>query len=133
MHVYTAGVPGFYFKEKNMSKSPRELLEWAKKENIEFVDVRFTDILGTMHHFTMPLHSIDEEAFTFGIGFDGSSIRGWKAINESDMLVRLDPATAYVDPFFQQLNDSTFSIKVMNCPSQRFCQKNYQNNQIDET
>jgi glutamine synthetase len=84
-----------------MKKSPKELLEWAKKENIEFIDVRFTDILGTMHHFTMPLHSIDEEAFTFGIGFDGSSIRGWKVINESDMLVKLDSTTAYIDPFFQ--------------------------------
>lgn len=84
-----------------MGKSPNELLEWAKAEKIEFIDARFTDILGTMHHFTMPLHAIDEEAFTFGIGFDGSSIRGWKAINESDMLLRLDSHTAYIDPFFQ--------------------------------
>lgn len=84
-----------------MGKSPKEFLEWAKAENIEFVDARFTDILGTMHHFTMPLHAIDEDVFTFGIGFDGSSIRGWKSINESDMLLRLDPQTAYIDPFFE--------------------------------
>jgi len=84
-----------------MGRTPKQLLEWAKQEAIEFVDVRFTDIPGTMHHFTMPLHAIDEEAFTFGIGFDGSSIRGWKEIDESDMLVRMDSTTAYIDPFFE--------------------------------
>ncbi|MES0489485.1 MAG: type I glutamate--ammonia ligase [Leptospirales bacterium] len=84
-----------------MGRTPKELIEWAKKEEVEFVDVRFTDIPGTMHHFTMPLHAIDEEAFTFGIGFDGSSIRGWKNIDESDMLVRMDSTTAYIDPFFE--------------------------------
>ena len=82
-------------------KTSKDLLKWAKVEKVEFIDIRFTDILGTMQHFTMPLHAIDEEAFTFGIGFDGSSIRGWKAINESDMLARLDATSSYIDPFFQ--------------------------------
>ena len=82
-------------------QTPKELLKWAEAEKVEFIDIRFTDILGTMQHFTMPLHAINEEAFTFGIGFDGSSIRGWKVINESDMLARLDATSSYVDPFFQ--------------------------------
>ena len=84
-----------------MSKSPKELLDWAKKEGVEFVDCRFTDILGLSHHFTMPLTSIEEDHFTIGLGFYGSSIRGWKAINESDMFLRLDSSTAFIDPFFQ--------------------------------
>ena len=84
-----------------MGKSPKEVLDWAKAEGVEFVDIRFTDILGLTHHFTMPLTAIDEEAFEYGLGFDGSSIRGWKAINESDMLAKLDPDTAFIDPFFQ--------------------------------
>ena len=79
----------------------KELLKWAQSEKVEFVDIRFTDMLGTMHHFTMPLHAIDEEAFDYGIGFDGSSIRGWKTINESDMLAKLDAANHFIDPFFQ--------------------------------
>ena len=58
-------------------------------------------MLGTMQHFTMPLHSISEDDFRLGIGFDGSSIRGWKAINESDMLAVLDSGSAYIDPFFE--------------------------------
>lgn len=82
-------------------ETPKDLLDWAKKEEVEFIDIRFTDILGLMHHFSMPLHAIEEDAFEVGIGFDGSSIRGWKAINESDMFVRLDNHTAYIDPFFQ--------------------------------
>ena len=84
-----------------MKKTGKELLNWAKSENIEFIDIRFTDILGTMQHFTMPLSAVTEDAFDYGIGFDGSSIRGWKAINESDMLAKLDSSSHYIDPFFQ--------------------------------
>ena len=81
--------------------SAEDLLKRAKEEAVQFVDVRFTDILGTMQHFTVPLHAISLESFEFGIGFDGSSIRGWKTIHESDMLARLDYSAAYIDPFFQ--------------------------------
>lgn len=84
-----------------MARTPKECLDWAKKEGVEFVDIRFCDMLGSWQHFTMPLHEIDEEAFDYGIGFDGSSIRGWKAINESDMLAKLDADAAFIDPFFQ--------------------------------
>ena len=84
----------------------------GRKENVQFIDIRFTDILGTTHHYTMPLHSVDLEAFTFGIGFDGSSIRGWKAINESDMLNRLDASTAFIDPFLSTRLLSCFLISM---------------------
>lgn len=79
-----------------------ELLKYCKDKGIEYIDVRFTDILGMMHHFTMHRDAVDEDAFTEGLGFDGSSIRGWKAINESDMFARLDPTSAYIDPFFEK-------------------------------
>ncbi|MDH5717598.1 MAG: type I glutamate--ammonia ligase [Spirochaetia bacterium] len=95
--------------EGSGKKSPQELISWAQSERVEFIDVRFTDMLGTMHHFTMPLHAIDEEAFDYGIGIDGSSIRGWKAINESDMLAKLDASTAFVDPFFQHKTLAIFA------------------------
>ncbi len=84
-----------------LSKNPKDLLDWAKAAAVQFVDIRFTDVLGTTHHYTMPLHAVSEEAFSFGIGFDGSSIRAWKSINESDMLTRLDASTAFIDTFFQ--------------------------------
>ena len=84
-----------------LPQEPKELLKWAAKEDVQFIDIRFTDILGMTHHYTMPLHAIGEEAFTFGVGIDGSSVRGWKAIDESDMLTRLDASTAFIDPFFQ--------------------------------
>ena len=85
----------------SLPQEPKEILKWAEKEGVEFIDIRFTDILGMTHHYTMPLHSVSDEAFTFGVGFDGSSIRGWKPINESDMLNRLDASTAFIDPFFK--------------------------------
>lgn len=84
-----------------MKETPKELLSWAKSENVEYIDIRFTDILGMTHHFTMPLHAIAEDDFEYGLGFDGSSIRAWKDINESDMLVMMDPKTSFIDPFFQ--------------------------------
>lgn len=92
-----------------LPQEPKELLKWAEKEKVAFIDIRFTDILGMTHHYTMPLHSVDEKAFSFGIGFDGSSIRAWKAINESDMLTRLDASTAFLDPFFKHKTLVLFS------------------------
>ena len=63
------------------------------------VDLKFTDLLGTWQHMSLPLSAIDEAAFEEGLGFDGSSIRGWKGIPESDMLLMPDPSTAMLDPF----------------------------------
>ncbi len=69
-------------------------------QQYEFVDFRFPDLPGKMHHFTMPSEHLTEDAFEEGFGFDGSSIRGFQSIEESDMLLIPDPNTAYADPFY---------------------------------
>ncbi len=79
----------------------KEVLSLIKQKNIEFVDLRFTDFLGTWQHVTIPVSEINEECFTNGFGFDGSSIRGWKGISESDMLLIPNADTAFIDPFFK--------------------------------
>ena len=73
-----------------------------KEKDIKYVDLRFTDMRGKMQHVTFDLTLVDDEFLTDGTMFDGSSIAGWKAINESDMKLRPDLTTAYVDPFYQQ-------------------------------
>ena len=82
-----------------MFKNAHEVFEFIKKENIEFVDVRFIDLPGVMQHFNMPAYAFDQDVFNDGLMFDGSSIRGFQAINESDMKLIPDPASAFVDPF----------------------------------
>jgi len=77
----------------------KEVLEFAKKNGAQMVDFKFCDLLGTWQHFVTPTSEFDESVFEDGLGFDGSSIRGWRAINESDMLVVPDPTTAVMDPF----------------------------------
>ena len=79
-----------------MAKSVKEVLEMAK--GVQVVDLRFTDLPGTWQHFTMPVHRLTEDFFKDGIPFDGSSIRGFQEIHESDMLLKVDPDTAFVDP-----------------------------------
>ena len=81
--------------------SPEEVLQRARAAGVKVVDVRFVDLPGTWQHFSLPLSSFDEDAFTEGLGFDGSSIRGFQAINESDMLLVPDPDTATVDPILK--------------------------------
>ncbi|MEW6746622.1 MAG: type I glutamate--ammonia ligase [Planctomycetota bacterium] len=76
-----------------------EIRRKIRDEKVEVVDLRFMDLLGTWHHFSVPANQLKESAFEEGFGFDGSSIRGWQSINESDMLVVPDPATAVIDPF----------------------------------
>ncbi len=92
-----------------LPQDPKELLKWAESEKVEYVDIRFTDQFGLTHHYTMPLSQIDEDCFTFGLGFDGSSVRGWKGIQESDMLNRLDTVGAFIDPFFEKKTLVCFS------------------------
>ena len=82
-----------------MFTSPADVLAYIKDEGIEFVDVRFCDLPGVMQHFNVPAESIDEDFFTEGQMFDGSSIRGFQAIHESDMKLVPDIKTAYLDPF----------------------------------
>ncbi len=76
-----------------------EVVKKIQEEDIRIVDVRFVDLLGTWQHFSVPAHVFTEEIFEEGFGFDGSSIRGWKSIDESDMLAIPDPKTAFIDPF----------------------------------
>ena len=79
--------------------TPKEVLEFAKKNDAKQVDIRFTDLPGLSHHVSYPIHELEESSFEEGFGFDGSSIRGWAVINESDMLLLPDSTTAFMDPF----------------------------------
>ncbi|MEH2418384.1 type I glutamate--ammonia ligase [Nostoc sp.] len=82
--------------------TPQELLKRIQDEKIQLIDLKFIDTVGTWQHLTLYQNQIDETAFTDGVAFDGSSIRGWKAINESDMTMVLDPNTAWFDPFMKE-------------------------------
>ncbi|MEY7973345.1 type I glutamate--ammonia ligase [Saccharomonospora xinjiangensis] len=82
-----------------MSTTPDEVLRLIADEDVQFVDVRFCDLPGVMQHFTVPASAFDAEAFEEGLAFDGSSVRGFQSIHESDMLLLPDPATARIDPF----------------------------------
>jgi glutamine synthetase len=77
----------------------REALEWARGTTARMVDLKFCDLLGTWQHVTLPISGFDESAFDEGLGFDGSSIRGWQGISESDMLLMPDASSAILDPF----------------------------------
>ncbi len=78
-----------------------EVLKFAKENDVKMVDLKFTDFVGTWQHFSVPFSELDEKSMVEGFGFDGSSIRGWQAINESDMLVVPDPKTAVIDPMIE--------------------------------
>src|SRR5579871_5159059 len=82
--------------------TPKEVLAEIKEKEVKYVDFRFTDPRGKLQHVTFDLSLIDEDCLADGQMFDGSSIAGWKAINESDMKLRPDLSTAYIDPFYQQ-------------------------------
>jgi glutamine synthetase len=82
--------------------TPSEILSEIKEKEVKYVDVRFTDMRGKLQHVTFDIALVDEEFLTEGTMFDGSSIAGWKAINESDMLLRPDLERSYIDPFYQQ-------------------------------
>ncbi len=79
--------------------SPKEVLEYAEKNGAKQFDLRFTDLPGLSQHVSYPMVQLSEESFEDGFGFDGSSIRGWQVISESDMLLLPDPDTAFMDPF----------------------------------
>jgi len=80
------------------SRTVEELLAFARESGVTIVDLRFTDLPGTQQHFSIPIGELSADLFTAGIGFDGSSIRGFQHIHESDMLLIPDPATAFIDP-----------------------------------
>ncbi len=79
--------------------TPKEVLALCREKDVKSVDLKFMDFPGLWQHFTIPVDKLDEDVFEDGLGFDGSSIRGWQKINESDMLVVPQPETAVIDPF----------------------------------
>jgi len=79
--------------------TPKQAIELAKQAGAKMMDIKFVDTFGTWQHFSCPIAELTEEIFSEGLGFDGSSIRGWKSIEASDMLAMPDPATAFIDPF----------------------------------
>jgi glutamine synthetase len=84
-----------------MFNNADEVLSYIEDEGVQFVDVRFCDLPGVMQHFTFPVENFKADVFTDGLMFDGSSIRGFQAIHESDMMLLPDPTTALIDPFRQ--------------------------------
>ncbi|MBM4200065.1 MAG: glutamate--ammonia ligase [Gammaproteobacteria bacterium] len=88
--------------------TPKEVLQLIKEKEVKYVDFRFCDTRGKEQHVTAPVHTVDEELFEDGKMFDGSSIAGWKGINESDMILMPDPSTAVMDPFF---DDATLILR----------------------
>ena len=79
--------------------TPKEVLEFAKSKGLEMVDLRFMDFIGTWQHFAVPIYELKEDSFEEGFGFDGSSIRGFKRIEQSDMYFLPDPATYALLPW----------------------------------
>lgn len=88
-----------FARRKGSNVTPQEVLALCREKNIKSVDLRFMDFPGLTQHFTIPVSKLDEDVFENGLGFDGSSIRGWQAINESDMLLVPQTETAIIDPF----------------------------------
>src|SRR6516164_5400615 len=80
-------------------KTPDDVLQIIRDDKVEMIDLRFTDLPGLWQHFSVPPSALELDSFTDGIGFDGSSIRGFQEIQESDMLTVPDPTTAFLDPF----------------------------------
>ncbi|MCL4558566.1 MAG: type I glutamate--ammonia ligase [Deltaproteobacteria bacterium] len=87
--------------------TPKDVLKFIEEQKISYIDLKFLDFVGTWQHFTIPVHELKEDVFEEGLGFDGSSIRGWQPIHASDMLVIPDAATAVIDPF---IHEPTLSI-----------------------
>ncbi len=96
-------------ERRNLTKSPQEVLVLCRERDVKAVDLRFTDFLGRQHHTTVPISQLTDDAFEDGFGFDGSSIRCWQAIDESDMLLVPLPHSAWIDPF------SAISTVVLTC------------------
>jgi len=90
----------------------QKVLDLIKEEEIEYVDLRYSDTKGKMYHISMCADLVDEDMFEEGVMFDGSSVPGWKTINDSDMILQLDPSTAIIDPFYGQATISIFCSVV---------------------
>lgn len=84
-----------------IARTPKEVIDYAKKQGVQFIDLKFEDLPGLWQHFTITWNEFNEALFEEGIGFDGSSIRGFQTIDQSDMLLVPDPNTAWIDPFMR--------------------------------
>jgi glutamine synthetase len=89
-------------------KDAKDVLAKIKEQDVKYVDLRFTDTRGKVHHVTQDVSTIDLDVFADGMMFDGSSIAGWRDIHQSDMTLMLDPTTAHIDPFFAQTTMGIF-------------------------
>ena len=87
--------------QRAQPSTPAEIIAFCREQGIQFVDMKFTDLPGTLQHFSIPLDYLDEDSFVEGLGFDGSSIRGFQTIDESDMMLVPDPAYFFVDPILK--------------------------------
>lgn len=85
-----------------MTQTATDVLRLIQEENIQIIDLKFVDLPGIWQHCSFYQDQLDEASFVDGVPFDGSSIRGWKAINESDMAMVPDPTTAWIDPFCKE-------------------------------
>src|SRR3954470_5266322 len=85
-----------------MAKTVADVMKMVKENEVKFVDFRFTDTRGKEQHVSVPISAFDEDKFSHGHAFDGSSIAGWKGVEGSDMLLMPDPNTANIDPFFEE-------------------------------
>ncbi|WP_147371630.1 glutamine synthetase, partial [Calidithermus roseus] len=85
-----------------MFKDVKALVKYLEENGIKYVDLRLCDVPGRWQHYTKPAREFDEGIFENGSGFDGSSLQGFQAIQESDMLLKPDPTSAFVDPFFAE-------------------------------
>ena len=94
--------------------TPKEVLALCRTHDVKAVDLRFMDFPGTQKHFTIPVQALTEISFEDGFSFDGSSLRGWQSINESDMLVVPQPETAMIDPFMDRTLSMTCNIQEAN-------------------
>jgi len=100
--------------------TPKEVLEFAKKNNAKMLDLKFMDFPGIWQHTSFPTPQLEESSFEEGFGFDGSSIRGWQPIHASDMLLIPDPATAVMDPFTKEPTLSMISNVVDPITKERY-------------
>ena len=89
-------------------KSARDVLHEMREREVEFLDLKFVDLFGGLQHITFPADAIDEATFHRGVNFDGSSVRGFQSIHESDLLLRPDPASVFFDPFYEEPTLSVF-------------------------